>query len=142
MRMRASGILALAVLVLSGCYHATIETGRTPSGQVVENEWAHGFVYGLVPPSTIETAEECENGVARVETQLSFLNQLASALTFGIYTPMTISVQCAAASTALNVPALSVAEGASTEQARAVVVRAAQLSAEVKEPVYVRFRTE
>ena len=66
----------------------------------------------------------------------------ASALTVGIYTPMTISVECAAASTALNVPALSVAEGASTEQARAVVVRAAQLSAEVKEPVYVRFRAE
>lgn len=30
-----------------------------------------------------------------VETQVSFLNQLVGALTFGIYTPMHITVTCA-----------------------------------------------
>jgi hypothetical protein len=34
---------------------------------------------------------------AKVETQLSFVNQLVSFLTLGIYTPMQIEVTCAAA---------------------------------------------
>ena len=34
-----------------------------------------GEVFGLAPPSTVETMERCPNGVARVETQLSFLDQ-------------------------------------------------------------------
>jgi hypothetical protein len=37
------------------------------------------------------------NGVAKVETQLSFVNQLVNLLTLGIYTPMEIRVVCAAA---------------------------------------------
>jgi hypothetical protein len=88
------GLLALT----AGCYHATITTGRPASGQTIEVPWAHGFVYGLVPPATVEAASRCPNGVAQVETQHSFLNMLAQFLTFGLYTPMTITVQCAASS--------------------------------------------
>ena len=43
-----------------------------------------------MPPSTIETAQKCPNGVAKVETQQSFGNQLVGFLTLGIYTPMDI----------------------------------------------------
>lgn len=93
-------VLAIVSVGITGCYHATVDTGRTPSGQVIRKAWANGFVYGLVPPATVETASQCPNGVAKVETQLSFLNQLVSALTFGIYTPMEILVQCAAGGTA------------------------------------------
>ena len=41
--------------------------------------------------------ERSPNGVAKVETQLSFANQLVYALTWGIYAPMEIVVTCAAA---------------------------------------------
>lgn len=98
MRSLRLAVLVALVGVTAGCYHATINTGRQPSGQTIEQKWAHGFVYGLVPPATVETASQCPNGVARVETQHSFLNMLAQFLTWGIYTPMTITVQCAAAS--------------------------------------------
>lgn len=142
MRKRSGSVLVGAILVLSGCYHATIDTGRTSSGQTVENEWAHGFVYGLVPPSTVEVAEDCPNGVATVETELSFLNQVASALTFGIYTPMTITVQCAAAAAAMNGTEVRVDPTATMEEAREVLVRAAKRSASEGEPVTVRFLSE
>ena len=99
-----SGVLALGV---SGCYHATIDPGRSPSGATIHNDWAHSFVYGLVPPSTVSTASECPSGVARVETQMSFLNGLVSGLTFGLYTPMTITVQCAGAGAQADLPAES-----------------------------------
>ncbi len=95
--MKARSLLALFALVAAtGCYHATIETGRPLSPQTVEKPWAHGFIGGLVPPTTVETASKCPNGVARVETKHSFPNMLASFLTGGIYTPISIKATCAA----------------------------------------------
>jgi hypothetical protein len=89
----AVSIIGFAPLV--ACYHATIDTGLAPSNQVIEKPWASGWVYGLVPPDPVETMSKCPNGVSRVETQLSFANQLVDILTLGIYTPMEIKVTCA-----------------------------------------------
>lgn len=88
--------LILAGAVLPACYHATIDTGLNPGTQVVGDKWANGWIFGLVPPDLFEAGEECSSGVARVETQLSFLNQLVNLITLGIYTPMQIDVTCAA----------------------------------------------
>lgn len=85
----------VAVLLLAGCYHATIETGATPSQQVISKKFASGWIYGLIPPSTVAAQQSCPSGVARVETQHSFVNWLVGALTLGIYTPMQIDVTCA-----------------------------------------------
>ncbi|MEX2180502.1 MAG: Bor family protein [Gemmatimonadaceae bacterium] len=87
--------LGLAVLLSTGCYHATIETGVTPSAQVIEQSWAHSFVYGLVAPATVNTTSQCPRGVAKVETRHSFLNGLVAGLTWGLYTPISIKVTCA-----------------------------------------------
>ncbi len=94
MRLRA-GILLIGMVTLPGCYHATIDTGVAPSNVVIEKRWASGWIFGLVPPPTIETAAKCPSGPAKVETKLSFLNQLVSFLTLSIYTPMEIRVTCA-----------------------------------------------
>ena len=86
-------LLAPALVAAAGaCYHATVETGATPSNVTVEKAWASGWIYGLVPPSTVETASKCPNGAARIETQVSFANQLVNFLTLGIYSPMEIKV--------------------------------------------------
>jgi hypothetical protein len=90
---KLSGLLLL--MFSAGCYHATVETGLTPSPVTIEKPWASGWIYGLVPPSTVETMAKCPNGAAKVETQLSFPNQLVNFLTLGIYTPMEIKVTCA-----------------------------------------------
>jgi hypothetical protein len=90
-----TGILLVGTVALLGCYHATIETGVAPSNLVIEKRWASGWILGLVPPSTVETAAKCESGVSKVETKLSFLNQLVGFLTLSIYTPMEIRVTCA-----------------------------------------------
>lgn len=86
---------AFASVLLTGCYHASIETGAKPSTEKIEKKWAAGWVYGLVPPSTVSTTSKCTKGVAKVDTQLSFPNQLVSFLTAGIFTPMEIVVTCA-----------------------------------------------
>lgn len=100
---RALGLLTAGVL-LSGCYHATVDIPPAPasgvqqqassSGQVIDMPWAHGFLYGLVPPSPVDAKSKCVNGVSRVETQVSLPNQLANWLTAGLYSPMHIKVTC------------------------------------------------
>lgn len=88
-------VVFFSLFLLAGCYHATIDTGLAPGFKTVEM-WKHSWIYGLVPPSVVEAQSECENGVARVETQQSFVNGLVGWLTGGIYTPMTVIVTCAA----------------------------------------------
>jgi len=94
-RITFAAASTLVLMMTTGCYHATIETALPPSPQTVEVPWAHGFLFGLVPPSTVSTQQACPAGVSRVETRLSFVNQVANILTFGIYTPMSILATCA-----------------------------------------------
>ena len=94
--MRRILLIVFSLVVLPSCYHATIETGLAPGPQTIRDGFANAWIYGLVPPSTVETMERCPNGVARIETRLSFVNQLVNFLTLGIYTPMEIVVTCAA----------------------------------------------
>ena len=86
----------------------------------------------------VETATKCPDGLAKVESQQTFLNGLVGILTFGIYTPMRITVTCAAKSAALDegVPKVVGAAGADNLDA---VTEAAQLAVLVKGPVLVQF---
>ncbi len=96
--MRRTALLGVTTLLLSsvGCFHAIIETGAAAGTEVIAQPWASGWIYGLVPPKPISAASHCKSGVARVDTQRSFLNSLVGGLTLGIYTPMDIKVTCAA----------------------------------------------
>ena len=102
----------------AGCYHVTVDTGLAP-GYQTKTIWAHSFIYGLVPPSVVEAKAQCGNGIARVESQLGFVHQLVGLLTFAIYTPMQITVTCAAPEEASNVnlsDILMVSQESSEEQ--------------------------
>jgi hypothetical protein len=135
MRIRRAAAV-VAAFALTGCYHAVINTGRPESTDIITIKWANGFIYGLVPPPVVETASRCTNGVAKVETQHSFLNMLAQFVTFGLYTPMQIDVTCAARGTASAESVIKVEQGRTMEQA---LGQAVQLSAEKDAPVYVQF---
>ena len=133
--------LIACALAMAGCYAASIETGRPAGTKVIEKKWASCWIYGLVPPSTINAAAECPNGVSKVETQLSFLNQLVSGLTWGIYTPMQIVVTCAEETHAdLVTPdaEIQVPFNASPEDVRAAFNKAAKEAIATGQPVYVR----
>jgi hypothetical protein len=129
---------AAAMVLLAGCYHATIETGLTPSTQVLEQSFASSWIYGLVPPRTVSTTSRCPDGVAKVETHLSFVNQLVGLLTLGIYTPMHIRVTCAQGS-GTSGAMLEVPAGAAEAAVRATFGGAAKLAVASRQPVLVRF---
>ena len=89
-------LAALAVVCISGCYRVTVNTGATPAPKTIEKAWAFSFIYGLVPPAEIASKTECPQGVASVVTERSFLNGLVSNITYGILTPIHVTVTCAA----------------------------------------------
>jgi hypothetical protein len=89
--------LAVASLALTGCYHVTVLNSRaTPAATVVDKPWQHSFIGGLVPPVELNVKDQCPNGVAKVETEQSFVNSIAGIVTWGIYSPIHARVTCAA----------------------------------------------
>jgi Bor protein len=143
--MVRTAILALLLFILVGCYAATVETGLKPSSTVIKQSFATSWIYGLVPPKTVYAASQCPNGVAKVETQLSFVNQLVGFITFGIYTPMQIIVTCAESNQMGELGSsadiiLSVAP--SQTEVEQAFTDAASKSAELGRPVYVKFNSE
>lgn len=131
------------IFLLSSCYHAKISTDKQASNQVIDQPWSHGFVFGLVGPSEVNASQECDNGVAMVETKMSFLNQVASTLTLNLYTPMHITVTCAAGGmSSLDMEedaGMNVAENSSDEEIADTIKKAAEKSSEIHKPVYLRF---
>jgi len=127
---------------LSGCYSAQVTTDKQPSDQVIEKPWATGFVAGLATPSAqIDAAQQCPNGVAMVETKVSFLNQLATFATFNLYSPMSVTVTCAAGGSMSDLqldPDFTVPEEADDTTAHDVLQAAAQQSAQAAAPVRVK----
>jgi len=126
----------------TGCYHATVETGLKASTEVIEETFASSWIYGLVPPNTISTQAKCRHGVAKVETQHSFVNQLVSFITLGIYSPMNIKVTCAASGSAMidgNTPDLVLAENATEAEVQTLFARAADRAVAENKPIYVRY---
>ena len=129
-----------AVLVCSACWHATIETGLPASSETISVPWAHSFIYGLVPPNTVSSASKCKNGVAKVETQHSFLNGLVAAITFSLYTPMQIDITCASSNRMASASEPTIrAKGESLEARTAAVAEAVALSQKLSQAVYVTF---
>ena len=114
--MSRTTLAALLCLLSTGCYHASIESGMKPGNEKIEKEWAACFAWGLAPPDPIEAQSKCTNGLAKVETEHSFLNGLVGTLTLGIYTPMHLTVTCAAGPTA-DAPAPAAPQGPSVARA-------------------------
>ena len=108
--------LAALLLLSAGCFHASIESGMKPGNEKVEKEWAASWVFGLVPPEPIEAQSKCTSGVSKVETEHSFLNALVAFFTIQIYTPMHLTVTCAAGPTA-DVPEQATPPAASVASA-------------------------
>jgi hypothetical protein len=110
----------IALFSTAGCYHAVVDTGRPADTKVVDKPWVSTFVFGLVPAQVINVAAECPRGIAKVETQQTFVNGLVGVVTLGIYTPQSARITCAAAR-------------------RAAVNAAAEQAAATQSAVLVRF---
>ncbi|HEX7049818.1 MAG TPA: hypothetical protein VF188_06355 [Longimicrobiales bacterium] len=94
-RLRAAVATGATAALAAGCalYPARVVTDLDAGPTVHRTRWAHGWAFGLIGPE-VDMTGTCRNGVAAVETRLSFLNLAAGVLTAGVYTPMTVEVRC------------------------------------------------
>lgn len=134
-------LFALAML-MSGCYHAQVTTGLEASSEVYQKKWATGFIAGLVPPDVVDATEHCSNGVAKVETRHSFLNMVAQAITFSLYSPMEITVTCASGMGAVNGDnePIELAKSSSKEIQQKTYSEAVSVATQTQKPVYIEFK--
>ena len=88
--------LVLALVLASGCYHANYKTGLPASGVVQETK-VHHFVFGLAGGGDIAVASLCPTGVASVDTEKSFVDIVLTGLTAALYSPTSVTVECAGA---------------------------------------------
>ena len=94
------GGVALAGLMLSGCYTTTVSSGKPAAKASVkyDDKWHHGLVWGIAELSgPYELQRICPDGWSEIKTETSFVNGFVQAVTYGIYAPQTITVRCAVA---------------------------------------------
>ncbi len=99
--MNSRKMAALAAVVgLTGCYKISYTTNNPiGSGEPDEQVWQHRFINGIVETGPVKADGICPNGIAKVETQVSFVNGLAN---YGVgmlisplvYNPGTVKVWC------------------------------------------------
>lgn len=137
MKHSASAVVALG-LVLSGCFHQIVQTGRTPGTTVVKKPWTATWLWGIVPATPIDVTRDCPGGIATVETKQTFMNGLVSGLTIGIFTPRDVTVTCASGTArGAGLKEFIVARDASQEEKAQVMADAIVESARSQQPVLV-----
>lgn len=133
-------VLLVASFFLTGCYASKVTGTAEPSNRVVEKKWATGVINGLaMPGGNVNVSDECPNGIAAVETKLSFLNLLANGITFGLYSPMSIKVTCARGGSASNMQGESSSSPQTAEEVTEAVNEAIQKTQMTGDTQTIRF---
>jgi hypothetical protein len=93
--------LAFVVLGLAfaatGCATHTINY-KNPSmqtGGATQTAKQSFFLWGLVGGSEVDLDKMCPTGVSQIQSKTSVGDQIFTVLTGGIYSPMSVNVQCA-----------------------------------------------
>ena len=89
-------ILIFSILLgsLSGCFALKIDNEKAVRSEYRQRE--HFFLFGLVGESTIDLPAICQKGVGTFGDQMSPLDGALTILSFGVYTPRTVMVECVA----------------------------------------------
>ncbi len=86
-------VLAIS-LMMTSCYTLTYSVGEGAKSGVEVTEKNHYLIYGLAALKTSDPTKMAGNATDYTVTiQHSFVDGLLSAITFGIYTPTTTTIQ-------------------------------------------------
>ena len=100
MTRRWSLVAALGIgLAVVGCYRTTVRSGLPPGDtpEAYDDNWHNGWLLGAVETSGPYALDRiCPNGWAEVHSSFNVLQGLLSLITYGIYTPQSVTIVCAA----------------------------------------------
>jgi hypothetical protein len=107
MRMKRSLCVAatsiVSVFMLASCYKVNVSAKPDVGNGASKSQTSHFFIFGLVGNSRVDVTDFCGSAqAASVETGMTFVDGLLSALTVNIYTPRTVTVSCTSGASAGN----------------------------------------
>ncbi|MFN0247665.1 MAG: Bor/Iss family lipoprotein [Kofleriaceae bacterium] len=84
-------------LAATGCATHTInyKNPSVQSGGATQTAKQSFYLWGLVGGSEVDLDKMCPTGVAQIQSKTSVGDQVFTVLTGGIYSPMSVNVQCA-----------------------------------------------
>jgi len=92
-RINTIALATVFALSLSSCYTYTTVVGNGAQGNKQTKAWNHYLIGGLAPVGVSDPAELAGGATDYdVKTEITFVNGLVNALTFGIYSPSTTTV--------------------------------------------------
>ena len=87
-------MLSLFVIVSSGCYHITYDSGKQIPANITKTKLsANMFLWGIVG-TTIDIKKLACKEIMKIESKESFVDWLLGYITLGIYVPNTVLVYC------------------------------------------------
>lgn len=91
--IKSIAIIAIASTMLTSCYNYTVTVGNGAKGNEKVSKWNDHFIEGIVQGKQVNHKELAAGAKDYdVNHKISFGNILISAVTFGIYTPTTVTV--------------------------------------------------
>jgi hypothetical protein len=115
-----------------------VNTGQAAGTTTINKPWTSTWIFGLVEAKPIDVRSDCPGGVALVETQMTFVNGVATVLTLGIWVPRTVTITCAGAAATLPASARVLAADASTARTfSAALHEAVRIADAADTPVYL-----
>ncbi|MDG2472218.1 MAG: Bor family protein [Pseudomonadales bacterium] len=94
--MKKLGIIFFC-LILASCSTVTISPpgGEKISSSPSYQESKNFFLFGLIGEPRVDTKSVCNGSQAvQMQSQSTFVNELITGLTFGLYAPHTVKVWC------------------------------------------------
>jgi hypothetical protein len=84
-------------LAATGCATHTInyKNPTAQAGGATQSAKQSFFLWGLVGGAEVDLVKMCPTGVAQIQSKTSVGDQVFTILTGGIYSPMSVNVQCA-----------------------------------------------
>jgi hypothetical protein len=98
-------IIATGLSVLGGCYNVSyVSKTRMPSTKKIDHDLGF-WLWGLVGVEHIDLQKDCgADGVAKIRSRNTFVDEVLTVITLGIYAPRTTTVTCAQATQASRDP--------------------------------------
>ena len=90
-------LLSLALATSAGCasHHIHYKNPTASSSGETKSAKQSFFLWGLVGGKEVDLQQMCPNGVAGIDSRSSGGDAIMTALTGGIYSPMSVDVHCA-----------------------------------------------
>jgi hypothetical protein len=95
--MKTAMLLLSLALATSACasHHIHYKNPTVATSGDTKSAKQSFFLWGLVGGSEVDLQQLCPNGVAGIDSRSSGVDAIMTALTGGIYSPMSVDVHCA-----------------------------------------------